>query len=373
MLTRRELLIGGAALAACARTPAEEDKRVMTTEPKIKQAAELMQRFAERTGLTGEAAATRRYLWTDAFAVCNFIGLHRATGDSRWVPLAAKLVERVHEVLAPRRDLEHPTAAGLRIGKKLPERGVDDAYDEELEWDRDGQYFHYLTQWMHALDQLSHELTQPKLTRWACELAQAAHRAFVYGSEGKKRMYWKMSIDLTRPLVASMGQHDPLDGYATCRALATSWPPPLACSELEGAIADFRSMIVPRALATADPLGIGGLLVAAHRLHHSNVDRELVEVMIVAARIGLQQYAMQRQRPAEQRLGFRELGLAIGLAAAESLPGTELRDFRSLRAQIEEFWIEPTHRTNRTWREHEDINDVMLATALVPAGFLDRG
>ncbi len=28
-------------------------------------------------------------------------------------------------------------------------------------------------------------------------------------------MYWKMSIDLTRPLVSSMGQHDPLDGFIT--------------------------------------------------------------------------------------------------------------------------------------------------------------
>ena len=27
--------------------------------------------------------------------------------------------------------------------------------------------------------------------------------------------YWKMSIDLSCPLVLSMGQHDPLDGYIT--------------------------------------------------------------------------------------------------------------------------------------------------------------
>ena len=32
-------------------------------------------------------------------------------------------------------------------------------------------------------------------------------------------MYWKMSIDLSRPLVASMGQHDPLDGFVTCAEL----------------------------------------------------------------------------------------------------------------------------------------------------------
>ena len=44
---------------------------------------------------------------------------------------------------------------GLRIGKPLPERRADEPLDERLEWDRDGQYFHYLTQWMHALDQAS--------------------------------------------------------------------------------------------------------------------------------------------------------------------------------------------------------------------------
>ena len=47
----------------------------------------------------------------------------------------------------------HPTAGGLRIGKPLKERGVNEALDEALEWDRDGQYFHYLTKWIHALCQ----------------------------------------------------------------------------------------------------------------------------------------------------------------------------------------------------------------------------
>jgi hypothetical protein len=32
---------------------------------------------------------------------------------------------------------------------------------------------------------------------------------------------------------------------------------------------------------------------------------------------------------------------------------------------------EPGQRANETWREHEDIDDVMLATALLPDGFLD--
>jgi hypothetical protein len=35
-------------------------------------AHELMTRFVERTGVTG-TTRPRRYLWTDAFAVCNLL------------------------------------------------------------------------------------------------------------------------------------------------------------------------------------------------------------------------------------------------------------------------------------------------------------
>lgn len=40
---------------------------------------------------------------------------------------------------------------------------------------------------------------------------------------GPKRMHWKMSIDLTHPVVASMGNLDPYDGmvtYSLLKALA---------------------------------------------------------------------------------------------------------------------------------------------------------
>lgn len=39
----------------------------------------------------------------------------------------------------------HPTMGGLRIGKTLAERGPSEVFDENREWDRDGQYYHYLT------------------------------------------------------------------------------------------------------------------------------------------------------------------------------------------------------------------------------------
>ena len=165
----------------------------------LESAISLMMGFAERTGLTSDRPP-RRYLWTDAFAVCNLLGLARRTGEGRYTELALRLVDQVHQVLgryradAPRtgwisgldeREGElHPTAGGLRIGKELPERGPGEPFDERLEWDRDGQYFHYLTKWMHALDQVSCGTGDPRFNRWARELALAAHAAFAHGPHG---------------------------------------------------------------------------------------------------------------------------------------------------------------------------------------------
>lgn len=364
---------------------------------RILRASEIMARFAERSGLTSPSPR-RRYLWTDAFAVCNWLGL----GDRE---LALRLIDQVHHTLARHRDDDarrgwlsglgadagelHPTIGGLRIGKRLPERAPGAPFDERLEWERDGQYFHYLTRWMHALDQTARWLGQPLFNTWARELAATAHRAFVHPGNGvrrDKRMYWKMSIDLQRPLVSSMGHHDPLDGYVTCAELiatagrlgGTAAGPPL-----DDACADFAAMISSR-LATADPLGLGGLLVDAWRVAQLGdsgdmASRDLVARLLEAARAGLQAYAGggELRRPAEQRLAFRELGLAIGLAAIPSLRGHPsrvsvdgLEEFVPLRDAIEAFWLHEPSRRAPTWREHEDINEVMLATCLVPTGYL---
>jgi hypothetical protein len=91
--------------------------------------------FAERAGATGDRPP-RRYLWTDAFAVCNFLGLERETGEGHYRGLGFRLVDQVHHILggyrpddvrtawlsglAERDGESHPTRGGLRIGKPLP-------------------------------------------------------------------------------------------------------------------------------------------------------------------------------------------------------------------------------------------------------------
>jgi hypothetical protein len=69
---------------------------------------------------------------------------------------------------------------GFGSAKGSPERRPDQAFDERLEWDRDGQYFHYLTKWMHALDQLTRSTGKPQFNVWARELAETAYHAFTY-------------------------------------------------------------------------------------------------------------------------------------------------------------------------------------------------
>ncbi len=397
-------------------TIAQQESKNMQ-DPRTREAVELMTDFAERTEI-GPGRSGRRYLWTDAFAVCNFLGLASINRENRYRELALQLTDQVHRTLGRHRDDDprsgwlsglseyegnaHPTLGGLRIGKALPERGVDEPADERLEWDRDGQYFHYLTRWMHALDQLSRSTQRPEFNRWARELAATAFAAFSYLPStpwSTRRMYWKMSIDLSRPLVPSMGQHDPLDGYITAlqlRATAASLPEPLSQPDLDDETHQFEAMIRRGEWATADPLGLGGLLIDAYRVaqlvqQRAVQERHLIENLLQAALSGLQHYAKsgELRLPLEYRLAFRELGLAIGLHAVEKMWHTansdadrsftnarvraQLEDLMSyvyLRDEIESFWRKAEHRSNATWYEHRDINEVMLATSLVPDGFL---
>jgi len=387
------------------------------TDSRIDEAIALMKNYAERTGLASEQPR-RRYLWTDAFAVCNYLGLARASGDQNYTERALQLADQVHHTLGRHRDDDRrsgwisglneragerqPTRGGLRIGKGLPERGPREPFDERLEWDRDGQYFHYLTKWMHALDQVSRFTQQARFNTWARELARSAFEAFTYlpsPAWGPRRMYWKMSIDLTRALVPSMGQHDPLDGYISnlqLRATAAALPQPAAGPNLEDETRQYAAMLKRGELATTDPLGLGGLLIDAYRVQQlmqqgTLPDAQLLNWLLDAALTGLQHYAQsgELQLPARHRLAFRELGLAIGLHAVERLhqaadhesehvaTSPRLRaqlqaliQYLPLRDEIEATWRDPEQQGAATWTEHQDINEVMLATSLAPDGFL---
>ena len=392
-----------------------KDVQVMDREDNTDYVERVMIDFARLTGLEPVSPHPIRYLWTDAFAVCNFLELYRRTGDRAYMDLALKLVAQVHHVLGRHRNDDsrrgwisglddkegerHPTAGGLRIGKILNERKAREPADEHLEWEQDGQYFHYLTKWMHALNRVGRVTSDPKYSIWAIELAKRANSAFSYTppGSGRKRMYWKMSIDLTYPLVLSMGQHDALDGFVTYNELKAS-----ASENGEGItldltkeIEDIGMILSLEGLPTDDVLGMGGLITDAARVAQIEqtgvVVREgLLEALIDAALISVGSFSLggDLRLAAENRLAFRELGLSIGL---KSLPLirtslvnpkkrkassgmlqklTELDRFSSLGHIIDEFWTSAKNQKATTWSEHREINMVMLATSLAPDSFL---
>lgn len=328
------------------------------------RAAEILDEFAASSGLLA-GAEPRRYLWTDAFAVMTWVGLYERTGESRFLDLAERLVEQVHSVLgAHRRDDAHPTAQGLRIGKPLPERRPDEPYDPELEWDRDGQYYHYLTKWMHALRRIASATKDERYQRWAVELAKAANRAFIH----PRGMYWKMSIDLSRPLIPAMGAHDPLDGLVAAATLGLT----VEVRELERVCNGHR-------WATADALGAGGLLLDALHLARlvARGRKELQDFfadVLEDAEGSVEAAAATLGGPATRRLAFRELGFALGLHAVEPLAQhadvRRLRRFAPLAEELENSWLAPAHQSAAIWTAHRHINAVTLAACLAPEGAL---
>ena len=381
-------------------------------------ARDTMLRFAQKTGLAPRSGSpTVRYLWTDAYAVCNFLELHRRTNEGNFLQSALDLVEQVHETLGRHREDDsregwisgmseregrlHPTAGGLRIGKTLPDRTRHEPADTDLEWDRDGQYFHYLTKWMHALRQVQIATGDWKYVRWARELAKAACEAFARraNSGAVTGLYWKMNVDLTYPVVPSMGHHDLLDGYITLLEVDRSLPqkdrgqPAL---DLSGELRIFKQLCTGRDWVTDDALGIGGLLFDACRLIQLSPgnDREFVNAVLIslleASHTGLRHFLSGDilQESAAQRLAFRELGLSIGIHAIPLVLSrldqsgdvqlssrtkpliVDLERVVQLADAIEDFWLQPSHRRSRSWQHHENINMVMLASSLIPDGVL---
>jgi len=380
-------------------------------------AARLMSDFAIRTNLSPSAKRPQRYLWTDAFAVCNFLELHARTDERRFRRCATDMIEQVHRVLGRYRDddkrggwisgleeragAHHPTAGGLRIGKSLRERSVNEAFDEILEWDRDGQYFHYLTKWMHALCQSAYATNNFEYALWAAELGEAAFNGFAQRSRSGHvvGVYWKMSTDLSRPLIPATGSHDALDGLITFQGAQNALEmSPIKCvgADLSSAVEALSRLCQHKEWSTTDPLGLGGLLFDAGRIcqlisKEGHGDVRLLESVLEACRNGLTGLLASHylDRPTSYRLAFRELGLAIGLQALphiadvvqkgkDSLRNSRalvdsLLPYESLSVDIVSAWLPRAQSPDEAWQAHRDINDVMLATALAPEMFLSVG
>jgi hypothetical protein len=214
-----------------------------------------------------------RYLWTDAFGVVNLLTMHyqynlseKPDGrDNRYLILADRLVNTVHNVLGRTREGKsrlpgatdsNPLGGGLRIGKT-------DAHGP----DADGQYHHYLTLWMFALNRMTRASRDMKYNRQAVKLAKAIHpKFFVDRATSRPRMVWKMNIELTKALVASEGNLDPIDGYVVFRLLQATAKEAGDGEVLAEEVSDYRRVMNRKGghYVSSDPLDLGMTLWTAH-------------------------------------------------------------------------------------------------------------
>lgn len=365
----------------------------MEDKTKVARAEQWMNDFAARTGLQDKQGDPgRRYLWTDAFAVPCFFGLSRVLKKEVYERQALRLIDLVHDHLGKFHSQDNrqgwisglsieagklsPTAAGLRIGKKFPERKQDQSYNSRLEWERDGQYFHYLSRWMYTLLLAYKETEDKKYLSQARDLFLATEK-FIYGSGSGLAMYWKMDTELSRPLVPSMGAHDPLEGMLLGLSLKKAILE--EDKEVEALIKKFEIMCRGKSWATTDPLGIGGLLlnaIRADKLETSGINlprsveaKKLFEESVESL-TGLPKF---QERDPNRRLAFRECGLSLGLRVTEGSKNAifdtssfeVLQSYFYLASDIEEFWLDSRHRQSATWKDHLDINAVSLAASLI--------
>lgn len=208
-----------------------------------------------------------------------------------------------------------------------------------------------------------------------------------------------MSIDLSYPLVSSMGHHDPLDGLITYSELQTTsreYSGLSALPNLSVEIADMALICEGKNWTTDDPLGIGGLLTDAYKMaqcivRDSFTSPDLLDTVLNDSLTSLDHFSRKSpfDLPADYRLAFRELGLSIGLQAIDRLQSLidqypsffkkkydvhsrirRLMDYVHLRELINTFWLERNNRESGSWTEHRDINMVMLVTSLSPDGYL---
>ncbi|KAL2137337.1 hypothetical protein VTI74DRAFT_3277 [Chaetomium olivicolor] len=313
-----------------------------------------------------------RYLWTDAFGVVNLITLAKETASPVYLALAKQLVTTVHSVLGstrdgtarlPRATDAEPLKGGLRIGK-MAEHGSDG----------DGQYHHYLTLWMFALDRLALATGEREYSELAVQLAKAVHPHFVIRRNGEAvRMVWKISMDMDTVLVPSEGHLDAATGFVVYRLLQRT------AEQLQGTegvlrseIEDYRQLMSRegRLHASRDPLDLGMGLWMCHFFKDEDWARTLGSQSLEMAMAVLDEKRGLMSRDASRRLAFREFGTCLGLECY----GVDEELKKGVDAVVN-FWHH--YLEDSTDEDLRPISLVMYAAALIPGawkdGYLGRG
>lgn len=314
-----------------------------------------------------------RYLWTDGFGVLNFLTLYKETSDTHYLTLARQLIHAVHDILGRTRDgsarlpnatESWPLQGGLRIGK-----------EHATGPDSDGQYHHYLTVWMFALNRMSVASGERWYNDQAISLAKAIHPRFVYERDSARpKMVWKMSTDLQRPLVRSEGNLDPIDGYVTFRFLQEQEGEGRASEVLREEIEDYRKILETkwRSYSSDDPLDLGMTLWMAHWFAEEEEWAKGLAERASKDLLTLYDEGGYFDMPTRARLAFREFGTCLGIRTATSGSDWDARADK-ITSTWEKEGLVPEPEGEKPGRSAMDkllpITLVMYATALIPGAF----
>jgi len=293
-----------------------------------------------------------RYLWTDAFGVCNFISLARETGRAHYLDQADALIRDVHETLGrdrqgrrlPNASDQEPLMGGLRIGK----------VHDESHPDGDGQYFHYLTKWAFALNCMSVARNEKRYNHLAVQLIKAIHPRFLFTMNAMRpRLSWKMSVDLSRPLVPSEGNLDPYDGYVTYRLVQQTHGDDEA---LKSEIEDMRCLVAAKweRYTSSDPLDLGEALWLAHWYPNEEWAAHIARRSLHSL---ASLFELNLLLPRSHRLAFREFGTALGLRVH---PMAQTSEWQHRVDKLLSDWAD------EVWTFDADITPVMYCAALLP-------
>ncbi|KAI1378171.1 hypothetical protein F4677DRAFT_443386 [Hypoxylon crocopeplum] len=319
-----------------------------------------------------------RYLWTDAFGVVNFITLSRERGSAHsqqlYLELAKRLADTVHSILGRTRDGasrlpgatdEEPLKGGLRIGK-LDAEGPDG----------DGQYHHYLTLWMFALNRLALATGEARWNVLAVQLAKAVHPHFMTKRDGQESMVWKISTDMRRVLVNSKGNLDDVDGLVVYQLLqntaelfkksATNTSE--ASASLDTEIEHYRRIMATHSKSlSGDPLDLGMSLWISHFDRDASWSRELAKDGLTITRdrfLPAAQSPITASRRSPYRLAFREFGACLGIKCYVEDPAQPL--YAGAEVVLDAWEGKALDVADEDLRP---INLVMYAAALIPRAF----
>lgn len=315
----------------------------------------------------------RRYLWTDAFGLLNFVTLaQRYPANRRGILLnaAKRLIDSVHATLGQPRNSAFPMAVqadgpypfkGLRIGKEKARSNSDAGMEY------DGMYWHYLDKWFFALLRYYQVSGDHDALRDVIQLIKAVHPAFLQKSitEEVLGLHWKMNVDLTS--ISGLGNaypnDDALSGYIVYSliehaSLGKGFPGlEQECLELGDAA---RQYILSGVRIFPDPLGFG-LWGWKSQWLGPEWSQPILQRLRRMAPIAL-------DVESGMRLPFRLYGALLG---AQLVPDKSL----GLAEMVERILnttniVEHELNTHVGGDEgHSCINKVMLASALDPLAF----